>query len=186
MDRMRRYRRKQARPANVVLCFCGIVFLYFDLLPLSFVCLFGIVGNLLWTGTRLGEQMVFCFFKEQGDRAEFESFMDTAELVPGIWLDEKYFAGVSNGRAVFGCRGDILWVYQKEKVGSTIYFEILSRITDASHTLVVCCKDQKIYHLRLHSRQDGKRVLQMLEAGPGSILVGYSEENGRKYREFHD
>lgn len=58
MNRTRAYRRRQVRQANVILFLCGAVFGFLDLIPFSLLCIFGILGNILWIGTSLGEHPI--------------------------------------------------------------------------------------------------------------------------------
>lgn len=185
MNRTRAYRRRQVRLANVILFLCGAVFGFLDLIPFSLLCILGILGNILWTGTSLGEGMITEFCKKQGDTLELrhsiDHFLDSAEVVPGIWLNAEYFAGIWNGRVIFGSVDDLVWIYTEEKLHSTIYFEPLSRMTDASHTLVFCCRNQKKYYLRIPSKAEGESVLDLVQEKYSHIMTGYSKEKQEKY-----
>lgn len=185
MNRMRVYRRRQGRLANAILFLCGVVFLFFYLLPLATLCMLGILGNILWASTPLGERMITEYCKRQGDTVELRhsirDFLDTAEVVPGIWLNTEYFAGICNGRVIFGSTDDLVWVYTEEKIHSTSYFEPISRVTDASHVLVVCCRNQQKYRLRIHSKSDSERVLDIIQGKYSDIMTGYSKEKQEQY-----
>ncbi len=189
MKRMRAYRRRQARPADSILIICGAIFYFIDLFPLSFLCIFGVLSNIVWTSTSLGEGMITEYCRRQGDTVELrhkiKAFFDGAEVVPGIWLDTEYFAGMCNGRVVFGNVSSILWVYASEKVHSTIYFEPISRLMDARYTLVVCCQNQQ-YRLRSRSKSDCEYVQNVWKEQNSHIMIGYSEENQQKYKQMHD
>lgn len=167
MNRTRVYRRRQVRLANVILFLCGAVFGFLDLIPFSLLCILGILGNILWASSPLGERMITEYCRRQGDTVELrrsiDNFFNTAEVVPGIWLNAEYFAGIWNGRVIFGSTDDLVWIHMEEKMHSIIYFEPISRVTDASHTLVVCCRDQKKYYLRIHSKAEGESVLDLVQ-----------------------
>lgn len=181
MNRTRVYRRRQVRLANVILFLCGAVFVFLDLIPVSLLCILGILGNILWTNTFLGEGMITEFCKKRGDTVELRysinHFLDTAEIVSGIWLNAEYFAGIQNGRVIFGSADDLVWIRMEEKIHSIIYFEPISRVTDSSHTLVVCCRNQKKYYLRIPSKAEGESVLDFVQENYSHIMTGYSKEN---------
>ena len=185
MNRMRVYRRRHGRLANVIFLLCGVVFCFFDLLPFAMLCILGILGNVLWANTPLGERMITEYCKRQGDieelRHSIHDFLDTAEVVPGIWLNAEYFAGICNGRVIFGSTDDLVWVYTEEKIHSTSYFEPISRVTDASNVLVVYCRNQQKYRLRTHSKADSERVLDIIQEKYSDIMTGYSKEKQEQY-----
>lgn len=140
--------------------------------------------------TPLGEKMITKYRKEHGDTLELQNkivtFFRTKQVLPRLWMDNEYIAGIYNTKTIFGNVKDIVWVYRKDIHKSTgngiADAAIVVANADPPASVKIYFKNRKSYYLQMDSGENADKTVELFRRNCPWVVTEETQEMRKKHR----